>query len=236
MATSKPGLMDLVKQVAFRLGTRGARVLVETALLTARTVDALQARFRETLAGARASSTPVATIFHAPSAPDATMFRAPSAPASTTAQATSAPTPRAPSAPTSTVARAPRAPARATSAEAPPALRSSTPRRGGRGTGTLAARTGAATSVARSGTTPSTAERRRAAVTPRGAIESGQPAKTPTQAPPRRKAPARPVSDPVETAGRERGRKSIPGHAAAAKRGTPKKAPVKVKRSQKHRH
>ncbi|MCY1030038.1 hypothetical protein OV207_01080 [Corallococcus sp. BB11-1] len=48
MATSKRGLVEQVKRAVTRVGTRGARALVETALGTAsatvRTVDSLQAK------------------------------------------------------------------------------------------------------------------------------------------------------------------------------------------------
>ncbi|MBZ4419184.1 hypothetical protein [Myxococcus sp. RHSTA-1-4] len=137
MDRSKRGLVDTVKRVAFRAGTRGARALVEGAVLTARTVDALQARLCGTHAAQHATA-------------------------------------------------------------------------------------------ARGGSAPSTTELRRAAVPPRGVIESGRPMKPATT---RRKSPARTASA-VETTGR----KSLPSRAPAAKRGTPRTPPVKVKRGQKHRH
>ncbi|WP_205507834.1 hypothetical protein [Myxococcus vastator] len=48
MAISKRGLVDRVKEVAVEAGTRGARVLLGTAVMTARGVANLQSRIRGT--------------------------------------------------------------------------------------------------------------------------------------------------------------------------------------------
>ncbi|MFP2928849.1 hypothetical protein ACLESO_27355 [Pyxidicoccus sp. 3LG] len=60
MATTRQGLVDRVKRVALRAGTRGARALVETAVVTVRTVDALQSKLRRVRGGGRrtGASTP----------------------------------------------------------------------------------------------------------------------------------------------------------------------------------
>jgi hypothetical protein len=44
MATGKRGLVDKVKKVAARAGSRGARALVDTAVAATRTVDSLQSK------------------------------------------------------------------------------------------------------------------------------------------------------------------------------------------------
>ncbi|NOK03716.1 MULTISPECIES: hypothetical protein [Myxococcus] len=74
---------------------------------------------------------------------------------------------------------------------------------------------------------------RRAAKEARGVIESGKP----TKAPARRKSPSIKTAS-AAGANNQVGRKSVPGQAAAAKRGTAKKArpATKAKRGQKHRH
>ncbi|GHH01337.1 hypothetical protein [Comamonas sp. JC664] len=46
MASSKRGLVDRVKEVAVQAGTRGAKVLLGTAVVTARGVASLQSRIR----------------------------------------------------------------------------------------------------------------------------------------------------------------------------------------------
>ncbi|MFP2962849.1 hypothetical protein ACLEPN_35045 [Myxococcus sp. 1LA] len=56
MAISKRGLVDRVKEVAVQAGTRGARVLLGTAVVTARGVADLQAKIRGTPVRSRAKS------------------------------------------------------------------------------------------------------------------------------------------------------------------------------------
>ncbi|QDE86776.1 hypothetical protein BHS07_37575 [Myxococcus xanthus] len=74
---------------------------------------------------------------------------------------------------------------------------------------------------------------RRTAKAARGVIESGKP----TKAPARRMSPSTKTAA-AAGANNQVGRKSVPGQAAAAKRGTAKKArpATKAKRGQKHRH
>lgn len=81
---------------------------------------------------------------------------------------------------------------------------------------------------------PAAEETRRTAKAARGVIESGKPAKAPV----RRKSPSAKTAS-AAGANKQEGRKSVPGQAAAAaKRGTAKKArpATKAKRGQKHRH
>ncbi|NVJ03295.1 hypothetical protein HV824_35025 [Myxococcus sp. AM009] len=56
MAISKRGLVDRVKEVAVEAGTRGARVLLGTAVVTARGVANLQSRIRGTPTRGRVKS------------------------------------------------------------------------------------------------------------------------------------------------------------------------------------
>jgi|GEM_PF-5535285 len=56
MAIPKQGLMDRVKEVAVQAGTRGAKVLLGTALLTAHGVVSLQSMIRGRKARGRAAS------------------------------------------------------------------------------------------------------------------------------------------------------------------------------------
>ncbi|AEI63792.1 hypothetical protein [Corallococcus macrosporus] len=56
MAISKRGLVDRVKEVAVQAGTRGARVLLGTAVVTARGVADLQAKLRGTPVRSRAKT------------------------------------------------------------------------------------------------------------------------------------------------------------------------------------
>ncbi|QDE93808.1 hypothetical protein BHS06_35200 [Myxococcus xanthus] len=74
---------------------------------------------------------------------------------------------------------------------------------------------------------------RRTAKAARGVIESGKP----TKAPARRKSPSTKTTS-ATGASNQVGRKSVPGLAAAARRGTAKtpRPATKSKRGQKHRH
>ncbi|WP_228557606.1 hypothetical protein [Myxococcus sp. AB056] len=74
---------------------------------------------------------------------------------------------------------------------------------------------------------------RRTAKAARGVIESGKP----TKAPARRKSPSIKTAS-AAGANNQVGRKSVPGQAAAARRGTAKtpRPATKAKRGQKHRH
>ncbi|WP_253816677.1 hypothetical protein [Myxococcus xanthus] len=76
-------------------------------------------------------------------------------------------------------------------------------------------------------------ETRRTAKAARGVIESGKPMKTPA----RRKSPSIKTAS-AAGANHQVGRKSVPGQAAAARRGTAKtpRPATKAKRGQKHRH
>ncbi|WP_426755996.1 hypothetical protein [Myxococcus sp. Y35] len=58
MAISKRGLVDKVKEAAVEAGTRGAKVLLGTAVVTARGVASLQSKIRG--ASARSRTTPAA--------------------------------------------------------------------------------------------------------------------------------------------------------------------------------
>ncbi|WP_199741990.1 hypothetical protein [Corallococcus sp. CA047B] len=66
MATSKRGLVEQVKRAVARVGTRGARALVETALGTAsatvRTVDTLQAKLGRKVSPSRRKATTVRKV------------------------------------------------------------------------------------------------------------------------------------------------------------------------------
>ncbi|MCP3137244.1 hypothetical protein [Pyxidicoccus xibeiensis] len=281
MTTARHGLVDRMKRVAFRAGTRGALALVETAVVTVRTVDALQSKLesvrglgrrvakardsvtgargetlftavREQVASAAASVGAAVTGEHAPSpdrAPsDQPRTRPPRARAGATGAAARATSPRETRPPGSRSGRG--TSVREAGAAGARNVRGAGPQeagaagaRSGRGTSAEGTRTSglhsgravsATASRALSGTTPSAAELRRAAVTPRGAIESARPLKT---AATRRKAPAREASsEGVETASRETGRKSLPTQAAAKRSAARKRPPLKVKRGQKHRH
>lgn len=145
MATaSKRGLVDKVKKVAARAGTRGARVLVDTAVAATRTVDTLQSkleRVRDLAPGLKKSkkneAARVAPVSPLTSAPAATSRRA-----STTArgaiESAKKPTPKA------TTSRTPRAvenvaatagrktvPTQAAAAKRSTAKRAATPGAGG---------------------------------------------------------------------------------------------------------